>query len=95
MKRDERLLIAILLFVGSASAWLVQAWIVTLYVQAAVMGYWDYFSETFSVPPPAGPNEACFDYCVSDLPFAAGWTGIVSFLLALLTLAHAWWKPKS
>jgi hypothetical protein len=94
MRRDRRLLIAILRFLGSLIAGLVQAVILRAYVAAAVLGDWTYFADTFSVEAPAsGPDVFCFDYCAPDLPFVAGWTGIASFLAGLILLAYAWWKP--
>lgn len=95
-KRDIRLLIAILLFVISMIAGLFQAWVLKLYIDAAVTGHWEYFSNTFSVQAPAsGPDVFCFDYCVADLPFLAGWIGIVTFLLGVTVLAYSWWTPRS
>jgi hypothetical protein len=94
VKRDRRLGAAIALMVISAVALLVQAWIVVLYVNAAVMGNWEYFSWMFSVAPPAGPNQVCFDFCAAELPFLAGWVGIGSFLSGLVLLVFAWWKPR-
>jgi hypothetical protein len=94
-KRDVRLLVALLLFVISLIATLVQAWVVMLFVDAAVMGDWTYFSELFSVDPPAaGPVSYCLDYCAAPLPFLPGWVGIVSFGLGLLTLFYSWLKPR-
>jgi hypothetical protein len=96
MRRDRRLLIAMLLFFGSLVAGLVQAFILRAYVAAAVLGDWTYFADTFSVGAPAsGPDGFCFDYCAPDLPFVSGWTGIASFLAGLILLAYAWWKPRS
>jgi hypothetical protein len=95
-KRDGRLLVALLLFVVSMVCGLIQAWILRLYIDAAVYGNWTHFSEIFSVRPPAsGPNEYCFDYCAADLPFLAGWIGLVSFLSGVVTVVHSWWKPRS
>lgn len=96
MKRDPRLLIAILLFLAALIAGLVQAWIVKLYIVAAVMGqpYWDHFVDLFDVDPIVGPNQACFDFCAPSMPFIAGWIGIVAFLGGCFLVAHAWWKPN-
>lgn len=95
-KRDIRLLIGLLLLITAMIAGLVQAWILQLYFDAAVSGHWEYFSELFSVEPPAsGPNVFCFDHCVADLPFLAGWIAIASFLLGFAVLAYCWWKPRS
>jgi hypothetical protein len=93
--RDIRLLIAILLFLVSIICALIQAWILRLFIDAAVLGQWAYFSETFSVQPPvSGPNEYCFDYCAADLPFLPGWIAVASFLLGLSTVVYSWWKPR-
>lgn len=95
-KRDARLLIAIALFAICMVAGLIQAWILQLYIDALISGHWAYFSRIFSVEPPAsGPDVFCFDRCVADLPFLAGWIGIVSFLSGVAVLAHSWWKPRS
>lgn len=94
MARDKRLLGAIAFLISAACAAIVQAAIVRLYIDAAVMGTWTYFAETFGVkPPPNGPNKYCFDYCAADLPFIAGWIAIGSFTIALALVFHAWWKP--
>jgi hypothetical protein len=83
------------LFVAAAVAGFIQAWIVSAYVFAAVMGQWEQFSDFFGVEPPAsGPDQFCFDYCVADLPFFAGWVGIGSFLIGLALVVVAWWKPR-
>ena len=96
MKRDRRLLVAMLLFLVAVVAGLVQAWIVHLYIVAAVMGqqYWDHFTDFFGVDPVVGPNQVCFDYCAPSLPFVAGWIGIVAFMAGWILVASAWWKPK-
>ncbi|PNQ76359.1 hypothetical protein BA950_07735 [Erythrobacter sp. SAORIC-644] len=95
-KRDIRLLIALSLFITAMIAGLIQAWILQLYLDAAISGHWAYFSHMFSVQPPAsGPDAFCFGRCVADLPFLAGWIGIASFLLGVVVLVHCWWKPKS
>jgi hypothetical protein len=95
-RRDIRLVIAMLLFIASVIAGLVQAWILQLYLDAAISGHWAYFSKIFSVQQPAsGPNGFCLDHCVADLPFLPGWIGIVSFLLGLTVLIYSWWKPRT
>ena len=94
-RRDRRLLISIALLMLSTLSLSYQALILKLYVDAAVLGRWEHFSKTFSVPPPVGPNQACFDYCASKLPFFWGWIGIVCFLLGVAVLAYSWWKPRS
>ena len=96
MRRDRRLLIAMLLFMVSLIAWTIQAFIVRAYVFHAVMGGWEQFASTFGVAaPPSGPNVFCFDYCAPKLPFAAGWIGIAAFSIGWIMLAYAWWKPRS
>ena len=95
MRRDRRLLIALLLFAASLAAWAIQIWITRLYIDAAVFGDWTWFAASFSVEAPAsGPTKFCFDYCAPKLPFAAGWIGIVAFLAGSVMLAHAWWKSR-
>ena len=96
MTRDRRLLIAMLLFAGSLTAWAVQVWITALYINASIMGNWTWFADTFSLEAPAtGPNEFCFDSCAPNLPFVAGWIGIGAFLAGWIVLAYAWWKPRT
>ncbi|WP_141243840.1 hypothetical protein [Sphingomonas lenta] len=85
------MLAALLSLVAAAMALVVQAAIVNRYIYAAVMGNWTGFPN----PPASGPDKYCLDYCVADLPFAAGWIGIGTFLLGLLLVAHAWWKPRA
>jgi hypothetical protein len=95
MTRDRRLLIALLLFSTALIAGLIQSWIVRLYLNAAIMGHWTWFADTFGVPAPArGPDIFCFDYCAPRLPFLAGWIGITSFVAELVLLALAWWRSK-
>jgi hypothetical protein len=96
MKRDRRLLTVIMLFLIAIIAGLVQAWIIRLYLDAAVLGHWTWFADTFGVHAPAsGPDKFCFDYCAPRLPFLAGWIGIASFFGGLAALAFVWWKSKS
>ena len=94
--RDRRLLIALLLFLVALLAGLIQAWIVNLYIVAAVMGqpYWDHFIDMFGLEPIAGPNQACFGYCAPSLPLAAGLIAIVAFLAGWIMVGYAWWKPN-
>ena len=96
VKRDRRLSLALLLFVISAGALLIQTWIATLYFGAAVNQNWEVFLDVFPsvAPPPTEPGVHCFDKCQPDLPFVAGWIGIVSFVLGLIVLAYSWWTPK-
>lgn len=95
-KRDNRLLVALILFLISMVSGAIQSWILYLYFDAAISRHWEYFSRMFSVSAPAsGPNVFCFDRCVADLPFLAGWIGIGSFLLGLVVLIYTWRKPKS
>lgn len=96
MRRDRRLLIAMLLFAGSLTACAIQIWITALYIDASMMGHWAWFAETFGVSAPAsGPNVFCFDSCAPDLPFAAGWIAVCTFLAGWVMLANAWCKPRS
>ena len=96
LKRDRRLLIALMLFLAAALAGVIQAWIVNRYIVAAVMGggYWDQFIELFDLEPITGPNQACFDYCAPSLPFFAGWIALGAFVGGCIFVAHAWWKPE-
>lgn len=95
MKRDRRLLSAMFFLFTALVAGLVQAWIVRLYLDAAVFGDWTWFGNTFGVSVPASePKTFCFDYCAPRLPFLAGWIGIVSFSAGLVTLALTWWRSK-
>jgi len=92
MKRDNRLLIVMLLFAVSLISLAIQAVIVNIYVSAAVLGNWTYFAETFSVNP---PGKFCLDYCAPHLPFVMGWIGIAAFVIGWIILARVWWKPRS
>jgi len=94
--RDRRLMIALVLFFVSLIAGFIQAWIIRLYLAAAVMGgeYWDHFTDLFGLKPIVGPNQVCFDYCAPPLPFVAGWIGIAAFISGSMVLAFAWWRPK-
>jgi hypothetical protein len=89
-------MIALLLFLTALISGIIQAWIVSLYIFAAVMGqqYWDQFTDFFGVDPVVGPNQVCFDYCAPSLPFLAGWIGIVAFLAGWIMVAIAWWNPQ-
>ena len=94
--RDGRLLLGLLLFVVCAGAVFVQAWIVLFYFRSAIHRDWASFLEEFPsyALPPLQPGEYCFDDCFPDLPFVAGWIGIVSFVLGLSVLAYVWWTPR-
>lgn len=62
MRRDRRLLIAVLFMVLAAVTGVVQAWIIRLYLDSAVLGHWDWFAKTFGVHVPGSePNKVCFD----------------------------------
>lgn len=96
-KRDGRLSIALLLFVIFAGATLVQTWILFLYFNAAVGQNWDHFVKLFPSYDfqPRGPGVLCYDACYPDLPFVAGWIGIVCFFLGMAILVNSWWTSKS
>lgn len=95
MRRDKRLLVAMLSLITAALAGLVQAWITRLYLDAAILGHWAWFADTFGVEAPAsGPNKFCFDNCAPPLPLLAGWISFAMFVTGLLALTLAWWKPK-
>ncbi|MEJ5975019.1 hypothetical protein WG901_00100 [Novosphingobium sp. PS1R-30] len=94
-KRDRRLLAAMLLLVTAAIAGLVQAWIIRLHLDAAILGHWDWFADTFGVEAPAsGPDKFCFDNCAPPLPLWAGWISLATFFAGLLALTRAWWRPR-
>lgn len=96
MTRDRRLMIALVLFFVALIAGVIQAWIIRLYLTAAVMRgeYQDHFTDLFGLKPVVGPNQVCFDYCAPSLPFVAGWIGITAFISGVMVLAFAWWRPK-
>lgn len=96
-KRDRRLSIALLLLVICAGSLLIQAWILLLYFRSAIHQDWTHFLKIFPsfALPPQEPGVYCFDDCFPDLPFVAGWIGIVSFFLGLSILAYSWWMSKS
>lgn len=95
MRRDRRLLVAILLLIAAAIAGLVQAWIIRVYLDAAILGHWAWFADTFGVEAPAsGPDKFCFDNCAPRLPLLAGWISLATFFAGMLALTLAWWKPK-
>jgi hypothetical protein len=96
-KRDGRLSLALLLFVVFAVSFLVQAWILLHYFHSAVEDNWAHFLEIFPsyADPPPGPGKGCYDACYPDLPFIAGWIGIVCFFLGLSVLAYSWWRSRS
>lgn len=95
MKRDRRLLAAMLFLVTAAIAGLVQAWIIRLYLDAAILGHWGWFADTFGVEAPAsGAYKFCFDNCAPPLPLWAGWISLAAFAAGLLALTLAWWRPK-
>lgn len=95
-KRDRRLLLSILLFVVSASAVLVQGYIVALYVNSALTDDWTAYANIFpSAVRPDDPTSVCFAYCFPHMPFMAGWIGVVSFILGTYLLVACWWNPRS
>ena len=94
--RDGRLLISLLLLIMSAVFVLMQYWIVHLYIDSVIAGDWTYFSDLFSVKAPAsGPDKFCFDRCVADLPLFPGYAAACCFFGGIMTLAHAWLRPKT
>lgn len=97
MRRDRRLLIPISLMLISFVALTIQAWILEIYVTSAIMDQnWETMALRFGVEvPDNGPVRFCFDRCAPELPFIAGWIGIASFLMSLISLIVIWWKPKS
>lgn len=96
MRRDRRLLIAMLLFITAMVACAVQVQITSLYIDAAVLGGWTWFTKTFSVEMPgSNTGQVCFDYCAPALPMFAGWIALAAFVLGWATLAYAWWSPRT
>ena len=94
-RRDFRILLALIFFSVSAVSVVIQAWIVKLYLEAALHDNWEYFSKIFSVQPPSfGPNVYCLDRCVAEMPFSAGWIGISSFVLGWSIIFYVWLLPK-
>ncbi|MGP7795924.1 hypothetical protein [Sphingomonas sp. CLY1604] len=96
MKRDRRLLIAMLFFAISLVAGLVQVAIVNLYIYAAVMGqaHWDCFIDFFGLEPITKPGTMCFDYCAPPLPLLAGGVAGAAFFAGWIMVAVAWWRPR-
>lgn len=95
-KRDLRLAIALLLLVFSAIAAVLQSVIVANWMNASVLGHWEWFVDTWGGELPArGPNVFCFDWCAPDLPFWAGWIAIGGFAASFVLIAWAGWKPKA
>jgi hypothetical protein len=97
LRRDRRLLLALILFSAALVAGIIQAWIIRLYITAAVMGggdYWDHFVGVFGGRSVANrPNSFCFDYCAPALPFIAGWIAISAFVGGVFAVLLAWLKP--
>ena len=94
--RDGIFLVSLLFFIMSAVFIVVQSWIVHLYINSVISGDWAYFSNLFSVKAPAyGPNKFCFDRCVADLPLFPGYVAACCFFVGIMTLAHAWLRPKT
>jgi hypothetical protein len=96
-QRDGRLSLALLLFVIFAGSMLVQTWILLLYFRSAIESNWAKFLELFPSYDfqPRGPGVACYDSCYPDLPFVAGWIGLICFFLGLSLLVNSWWTSKS
>jgi len=81
--------------IASVVAWAIQAWILRLYIDAAVTRNWADFSKVFGVEAPAaGPELFCLDHCAAELPFIAGWLGMALFLSGFALLFLAWFKPR-
>jgi hypothetical protein len=96
-RRDGRLLIALVLFVGTAGAALVQIGVLSLWFQSALHDDWTYFLEWFPsyAMPALEPGQYCLGDCSPDLPFFAAWIAIGFFGLGMAVLAYSWWRPRS
>lgn len=96
IRRDTRLAFALLLFVISAAALLIQTWIATIYLGAAINENWSLFLEMFpsAAPQPTDSGAYCFGKCHPSIPLITGWVGVASFTLGLVVLAYSWWVPK-
>lgn len=96
MKKDRRLLIPLGLLLVAFVSIFVQSWIVGDYIYSSIMDHnWESFAQKYGVEAPAnGPNVYCLDYCAPELPFAAGWIGIATFLSGLASLTYIWFKPR-
>ena len=96
IQRDVRLALALLLFLISAGALLIQTWIATIYLGAAIDENWSLFLELFpsAAPPPTSSEAYCFGKCHPSIPLISGWVGVASFILGVVVLAYSWWVPK-
>lgn len=93
--RDSRILVSMGLLGVTAIMALLQAAIITMYLDSIFSGDWTRFVSLFNVSPPVEPRALCFDRCASELPLLPAWIGIVTFALSLAILAHCWLRPKS
>lgn len=97
MRRDRRLLLAVMLFLASGVACFAQAWILNLYISSVASRDWSLFLRFFPSYATETPPEQyyCLGKCYPDLPFIPGWIGIFCFSLGLIVLVYSWRKPKS
>ena len=95
-RRDRRLAIALLLFAFAAMAATLQSVIAANWMNATVIGHWEWFVDTWGGELPArGPKVFCFDWCAPELPFWAGWLAIGCFASGFVLIAWTWWRPKA
>ncbi|MEH3157617.1 MAG: hypothetical protein PGN08_01095 [Sphingomonas taxi] len=96
MKRDRRLLFALLCFAITAVAATIEAGIVSSYVYAAVMGEGakQYFADQFGLGTWPEPNRDCLDFCMPPLPLLPAWIAIGAFALGTGLVILAWWRPR-
>jgi hypothetical protein len=98
VRRDRRLLLALVLFLASGVACFAQAWILNLYIWSLDGRDWSDFLRVFPSHATETPPEEyyrCLDTCHPDLPFFPGWIAIISFCSGLAVLAISWWKSKT
>lgn len=98
VRRDRRLLLALMLFLSSGVACLAQTWVLNLYIWSVDSRDWSHFLSFFPSYATETPPEQyyhCLGRCYPDLPFFPGWIGLISFCLGLAVLAYSWWKSKS
>jgi hypothetical protein len=98
VRRDGRLLLALMLFLAAGVACFAQAWILNLYIWSVDNRDWSFFLRFFpsyAVGTPPEQFYQCLGRCYPDLPFIPGWIGICSFFLGLAVLVYSWRKPKS
>jgi hypothetical protein len=94
VKRDLRLLFAIIAFGASFVAVWIQADITAEYVFAADLRQVEQRTG-FGFMGSEAPSELCFVSCAGGLSTAAGLVGLLFFWIGLILVTYAWWKPKN